>query len=100
MILHFLKILEFENAHSLCKLIFKVNQLQKIPEYDIFQKTIFFTLASRMNLGLNTVPVAARVYEEISLLFTKNLSILGFQCIFKQVKAKRKIFRQCWANYL
>ena len=45
----------------LFKLIFKVTQLQKIPEY-IFQKTLFYTLASSMNLGLNTIPVAAGQY--------------------------------------
>ena len=49
-------------AHSLFKLIFKASQLQKIPEYDIFQKAILCTLASTMNLGLNAVPVAAGKY--------------------------------------
>ena len=64
LILHFLKILVFEKVHSLFKLIFKENQLPKLPEYDIFQKTLFCkilfcTLASSMNLRLNTFPVAA-----------------------------------------
>ena len=59
MILHFLKMLVFEKAHSLFKLIFKATKLQKVPEYDIFQKALFRTLASSMNLGLNAVPVAA-----------------------------------------
>ena len=49
-------------AHSLFKLIFKASQLQKTPEYDIFQKAILCTLSSTMNLGLNTVPVAAGKY--------------------------------------
>ena len=40
-------------------MIFKASQLQKIPEYDIFQKTLFFTLASSMNSVLNVVRVAA-----------------------------------------
>ena len=62
LILHFLKFLVFEKSHSLFKLIFKATQLQKIPEYDIFQKTLFCTLASSMNLGLNAVPVAAGQY--------------------------------------
>ena len=47
LILHFLKILVFQKAHLLFKLI------------DIFQKTLFCTLESSMNLGLNAVPVAA-----------------------------------------
>ena len=52
----------FENAHSLYKFTFKATQLQKIPEYDIFQKTLFCILASSMNLELNAVPVAAEQY--------------------------------------
>ena len=43
-------------------MIFKATQSQKIPEYDIFQKTLFCTLASSMNLGLNAVPVAVGQY--------------------------------------
>ena len=41
LILHFLKILVLEKAHSLFKLIFKETQLQKVPEYDTFQKHYF-----------------------------------------------------------
>ena len=33
-----------------------------IPEYDVFQKTLFCTLVSSMNLWLNVVPVAAGQY--------------------------------------
>ena len=62
LVLHFLKILVFEKAHSLFKLSFKANQLQKTPEFDIFQKTLFCNLVSNMNLGLNAVPVAAGQY--------------------------------------
>ena len=66
-----------------------------------FKKTLFCTLALSMNLGLNAVPVAqGSIYEEILLLSTKNWSLLGFQCIFKLVKTKRKIFRQSWTKYL
>ena len=43
-------------------MIFKATQLQKIPEYNIFQKILFFTSASSMNLGLNAVPAAAGQY--------------------------------------
>ena len=39
LILNFLKILVFEKTHLLFKLIFKLTQLQKIPEYDIFRNT-------------------------------------------------------------
>ena len=60
--LHFLKILIFEIAHSLFKLIFKATQLEKVPEYEICQKTLFCTLASSMTLRLNAVPVAAGQY--------------------------------------
>ena len=52
----------FEIAHSLFKLIFKATQLEKVPEYEIFQKTLFCTLASSMTLRLNAVPVAAGQY--------------------------------------
>ena len=45
LILHFLKVLVFEEAHSLSKMIFEATLLQKIPECDIFQKTLFCTLA-------------------------------------------------------
>ena len=31
---------------------------------------------------------------------TKDWSFFGFQCIFKQVKTKRKIFRQSWTKHL
>ena len=46
----------------LLKLIFKATHLQKIPEHNIFQKNLFCTLASSMNLGLNAVPVTAGQY--------------------------------------
>ena len=62
MILHFLMVLVFEKVHSLLKLIFRATQLQKVPGYDIFQKTLFCTLASSMNLGPNAVQVAAGQY--------------------------------------
>ena len=58
----FSEVLVFEKTHSLLKLVFKVTQLQNIPEYDIFQKTLFCTLVSSMNLGLYTVPVASGQY--------------------------------------
>ena len=45
MILHFLKIFVFEKSHALFKFIFKATQLQKIPEYDVFQKILFCTRA-------------------------------------------------------
>ena len=64
-------------------------------EYDIFQKTLFCTLVSSMNLGLDAVPVAAGQYLwKDFTLSTKNTSFYGFQCIFKQVKTKMEIFRQ------
>ena len=62
LILHFLKTLVFEKAHSLFKLIFKVTQLQKMSEYDIFQKARFYNLVSSMNLGLNAVLVVTGQY--------------------------------------
>ena len=62
LILHFLKIFVFEKSYSFFKLIFKATQLQKIPEYDIFQKILFCISASSMNFGLNTVPVEAGQY--------------------------------------
>ena len=37
----FSEILEFDKAYLTFKLIFKATQLQKMPEFDIFQKTTF-----------------------------------------------------------
>ena len=92
LILYFLKILVFEKTHSLFKLIFKATQWQKIPEYGIFQKALFYILASDMNLGWNAVPVAAEQYLWSGFTFSsKTWSFLGFQCIFKQVKTKREV---------
>ena len=73
LILYFLNILVFEKPQSLFKLIFKATQLQKITEYDIFQKILFCTLASNMNLGLNTVPVVAGQYlwRDINFFYQK-----------------------------
>ena len=60
MISQFLKILLIEKSHSLLKLIFKLNQLQKIPEYGISPKTVFCIYKnSIMNLRLNIVPGTA-----------------------------------------
>ena len=59
LILHILKILVWEKAHSLFKSNFKATHL---PRYDIFWKTLFWTLVSSTNLGLNTVPVEAGQY--------------------------------------
>ena len=43
----------------LFKLTFQATQLQQISEYDIFQKALFSTLASSMNLELNALAVAS-----------------------------------------
>ena len=60
MILQFLEILLIEISYSLLKLIFKLNQLQKIPEYGISPKTVFCICKNNiMNLGLNIVPRTA-----------------------------------------
>ena len=42
--------------------MFNAAPLQIMTEYEIFQKTLFFTLAQSMNFGLNAVPVAAGQY--------------------------------------
>ena len=57
-----MRFLLFKKSHSLFKLRFKSTQLEKIPKYDIFQKVLFFILASNMNLGLNAVPLAGGQY--------------------------------------
>ena len=54
--------LVFEKAHSLFKLIFKDTKLQKVSEYNIFQKKLFYALAPTMNFGVNTVPVVGVQY--------------------------------------
>ena len=59
----------FEKSHLLFKLIFRATQLQKKSEYDIFQKTLFCSLVSSLNLGLNAVPVATGQYLWIDFTF-------------------------------
>ena len=98
MILHFMKFLVFEKSRSLWKLIFKATQLQKIHEYDIFQKTLFCTLVSSMNLTLFQLQQSS-IYEDILLLSSKNWPVWRYQGIFKEVKIKKKIFRQSWTKY-
>ena len=99
--LHFKKTFMFKNAHLLFKLIFKATKLQKLPEYDIFQKTLFCTLASSMNLGLNAVLVASGQYLWSAFTFIYlTLINFGVSMHLKQVKTKRKIFRQYWAKHL
>ena len=45
-------------------------QLQQGPEHDIFQKALFCTLKSSMNLGLNTVPITLGQYlGQVKLIF-------------------------------
>ena len=101
MIWHFLEILVFRKTHLFFKLIFRAIQLQQRPKYDIFQKALLCTLASNTNFGWNAVPIAVgRYIWRDSTFFTKNWSFLEFQCIFKELKTKRKIFRQSWTKYL
>ena len=57
--LHFLKILVFGNTHLLFKLVFKKTLSEKLFEYDIFLKALFFKLGSKINFALNSVRVAA-----------------------------------------
>ena len=51
-----------EKAHSVFKMIFNATLSQKMLEYDIFQKTLFSTLALSTNLALYAVAVAAGRY--------------------------------------
>ena len=50
-------------------MILKATQLEKVPEYDIFQKTLSCTSLSSMNLGVNVVPVAAGQYLRVDFTF-------------------------------
>ena len=52
----------FEKFHSFFKFIFKATQLLKIPEYDIFQKSLIFASSSTMNSKPNAIPVTAGQY--------------------------------------
>ena len=46
-------------------------QLQQRPEHDIFQKALFCTLKSSMNLGLNIVPITLGQYlGQVKLIFS------------------------------
>ena len=50
-------------------MIFKPSKLQKVPEYNIFQETLFCTLASSMNFERNVVPVAGGQYLRRDFIF-------------------------------
>ena len=52
----------FEKCHLLFKLILRATQFQKIPEYDIFQKTVFLHVSIKYEFGTKPVPVAAGQY--------------------------------------
>ena len=62
LILHSRKNLVLQEIHSLFKLIFSATQLKQRPGYDIFQKALFYTLASSKKLRLNAVPIVAGQY--------------------------------------
>ena len=55
----FLYILVFQKTHLLLKMKFRAIDLRKWPKFDIFQKSLFTTLASSTNFVLKTVPTAA-----------------------------------------
>ena len=100
-ILFFLKILVFQKTYSLFKLIFRAMELQQ-PKHNIFQKALFCTLASSRKLVLNAVLIAAagQYLWRGFTFFCQNWSFLEFQCLFKEVKTKRQIFRQSWKKHL
>ena len=93
MILYFLKIVVLAKGHLLFKLIFKSTQLQKVPEYDIFQKTLFCTLAPSINLGQDAVPVATGQYlrREFTFIYLKPDHFWCFNVLLNKEKLKGKL---------
>ena len=61
-VLNFLKILIFQKFNLCLKVIFAETELQKKTKFDIFQKPIFFTLASSRNFALKVVSSATGQY--------------------------------------
>ena len=96
MILHNLQLLRFEKSHSVFQLIFKETELKDIAEYEIFEKILFCTQVSTINLGLNAIHGAAgnylgqqgSIYEEILLSSTKVYQFCCFNAFFKKQKLK------------
>ena len=102
--------LDFTFSEDFC--IWKVPFALQIDIYDnsvakntwiwYFSKNNIFHLSLKYEFW--TVPLfqlqQGSIYEEILLFSTKNWSFLRLQCIFKQVKTEKKIFRQSWTKHL
>ena len=75
--------------------------MQKLPEYDIFQKTLICTLTSSLYLGLKAISVAAGQYlEEILLLSIKTDHFWYFNALLNKKKLKRKFSDNLGQNIL
>ena len=85
---YFLYILGFQKIHALLKLIFR-------NKFDIFQETMFGTLASRTIFFLVLKVfwfMRNSICVKFLISFIKNWLFLKRPCIFKDVNTKRKIF--------
>ena len=84
-------------AHSFFKLIFKVTQCQKVPEYDIFQKNTVFRLGVKYKFSTKCCSSSSRTVFKNRFYFYL-LKPDHFWC--KQIKNETKIFRQSWRKHL
>ena len=86
LILHFPITLVFQKTYSLSKLIFRTTQMKERPKYGIFQKSLSCTFASRTNLGLKAVPIAAGQYLWRGLRFSTKTDLFGVLMNFERSK--------------
>ena len=92
---------DFSIFSILFKMIFKETQLQKMPEYDIFQKNTILDFSVKYEFGTTRCSSCSRAVfvKWFYFYLLKTDHFLGCNCIVKQVKTKRKIFRQSWTKH-
>ena len=72
---------------SISKYLFP--QFPQKPNFEIFVKKLFCTLASSTNVILKVVQVeAGNIYIKLSVFLLKTNRFLRLSCIFKEVKTK------------
>ena len=64
-----------------------------MPEYDIFHKALFCTLASSMNLGLNAFSFSKEVFMKRFYFYQLNTDHFGgFNAFLNKLNLKGKLF--------
>ena len=65
-------------------------QLPQNPNFEVFEKKLFCTLASSTNLILKVVPVeAGNIYMKLSVFLLKTNHFLRLSCMFEEVETKK-----------